>query len=328
VGASYEWLTGDVKVALESGSYESHTNIVIKFVQNYFSISAEPPGNPTSVFDLGPLKMEDARRLMFREDDTNQGPNPPGYVSTVTFGRILYFFVSSDSSETRLRAALKAGFESAAARGKVEVEAGLRKVIEQSEVRVLVLGGDGKQAAAVISGNIARIDSVIAAGSNYGPGTPAAPISYQVRYLKDNSVARLSFTTDYSIQTEIPNPARLISVQAIFHVEDDDKDRDNTVHERTLWNGEVLFHRAHSENVRFYDHTTYWGAIYALTREVPLNSCSGLVYRLEKERNEGWRLRLSVQGRTDEGQTVMLLNTSKFQLGNGQPNTMDFPLTC
>ncbi len=42
--------------------------------------------------------------------------------------------------------------------------------------------------------------SFIKAGGNYSRQSPGAPIAYKLSYLKDNSPARLSFTTDYSVK--------------------------------------------------------------------------------------------------------------------------------
>jgi hypothetical protein len=63
------------------------------------------------------------------------------------------------------------------------------------------------------------------AGASYSTNSPGVIISYTVRYLKDNDVARVSSSTDYTIKTYVNSPdVRLRNMRAIWTTTGDDKD--------------------------------------------------------------------------------------------------------
>ena len=76
--------------------------------------------------------------------------------------------------------------------------------------------GNAEVASEIVSAtNFGDLESIIK-GENavFSRSNPGVPIAYTVRYLKDNSFAKLGYTTDYQIETCTQNqhPAREISV--------------------------------------------------------------------------------------------------------------------
>src|SRR6201999_426721 len=79
------------------------------------------------------------------------------------------------------------------------VSVSYKDIISNSKITAFILGGDAGTAAQAID----SYDSLIAfikAGGNYSRQSPGAPIAYKLSYLKDNSPARMSFTTDYTVR--------------------------------------------------------------------------------------------------------------------------------
>ena len=66
-----------------------------------------------------------------------------------------------------------------------------------------------RNAADAVGANLLELDAdpnrqlldFIKTGGNYSKESPGAPIAYKLNYLKDNSPARMSETTDYSMTT-------------------------------------------------------------------------------------------------------------------------------
>ncbi len=221
-GMSASWLTGSMQAELSSSTYAERSNFVVTFVQSYYDVSFAPPtAGGISLFAPGTSPADAAPYI---------GPgNPPGYVSTVTYGRMLLVLVSSSRRADELRAALSAALAGGMLDGHLSVEQ--QAVIEESEIRVLAVGGGAP--AAITTLGATKLDALahyLQAGANFSTDSPGSPISYQVRYLRDNTPARLSYTTEYRIQTNTPKvdylkPMTATILGLYFHdVADNDED--------------------------------------------------------------------------------------------------------
>src|SRR5262249_55479305 len=80
-----------------------------------------------------------------------------------------------------------------------DVSVTYKDIISQSQITAFILGGDAGTAVQTIDSYDALI-SFIKTGGNYSRQSPGAPIAYKLSYLKDNSPARMSFTTDYDVK--------------------------------------------------------------------------------------------------------------------------------
>jgi hypothetical protein len=62
-----------------------------------------------------------------------------------------------------------------------------------------------------------KLMDFIKSGGNYSKESPGAPIAYKLNYLKDNSPARMSYTTDYEVKqcTRVSQKVR-VSLNSIF----------------------------------------------------------------------------------------------------------------
>ena len=219
LGASYRWLTGNVSGSFDLNSETYSTSLMIRFVQSYYTVSADPPSSPTSYFS------NDASFASFQNYAGTD--NPPTYVSSVTYGRELWMLIESNHDSNEVKAALDAAFNGAVAGGSVNLSAGQKKVFDESDIQILILGGAGKPAVAVVTGDhVSALKDYLLAGASYSKSSPGVIISYTVRYLKDNDVARVSSSTDYAIKTSTPNPeaVALRNMRAIWTTTGDDKD--------------------------------------------------------------------------------------------------------
>ncbi len=123
--------------------------------------------------------------------------NPPLFVSSVTYGRMVVFTFESDYSAEELNAALEFTYS-----GGVDVSGNVsvsyRDIISSSKITAFILGGSGGEAARTIDSYEALLD-FIREGGDYSRQSPGAPIAYKLAYLGDNSPGRMSFTTDYTV---------------------------------------------------------------------------------------------------------------------------------
>lgn len=209
MGLSVRYIPYNVRLGLSAAASRnaSEKTITAYFVQRMFTASIVLPSTSGDFFS-------DAFTPERLEQEISRGhvgsSNPPVYVANIAYGRILMFTMTSTSREDSIRAAISAATalkkDSAAAGDSVGLSAAYRNILNTAKISVATVGGEGQNAAALIrSGDIASYFSDDAAL------TSARPISYTVRNLGDNSIARVSETTEYNLRecTAIPTTGNL-----------------------------------------------------------------------------------------------------------------------
>jgi thiol-activated cytolysin len=188
-----EWAKGEASAKLETSSDAENEVVVALFRQKYFTVSIDTPESPSSVF-ASDVPVE---KLQSQIDDDH----PPGYISSTDYGRVV--MVRMETTKTNSTASAVAAFETRfAANGKANAEANAqyKKLLDSSTFTAMVLGG-AASSAAKFSGNVDQLQDFIQRGAVFNKKNPGAPISYAVRYLKDNTIAAVDLATKY-VQTE------------------------------------------------------------------------------------------------------------------------------
>ncbi len=159
-------------------------SILVKFTQAYYTISCDQPSSPAAFFDpqLNPSAL-----------DAWMGPgNPPLYISSVTYGRLLLFSVTSTYSQTEMYAALQAAIGGNAT-------AWDKEVLDKSRLEIVVIGG---AAAAALKPIVYHdIAGYIEEGINWSPASPGLPISYAVSHLRNNELVTIGLMTRYKARS-------------------------------------------------------------------------------------------------------------------------------
>jgi hypothetical protein len=181
-------LSGDLNL---SESANLHT-VVGYFVQKMFTVTVPEPEQPADFFSG---LTTDTLNQLIAEGDV--GPtNLPVYVASVTYGRLMMFSITASKSTQAIETALSAQFNGLLASGSVDARYASLQSDSSFSFRVVTVGGSATDAEALIeTGDPSRFfssDPAISTG---------VPISYVVRNLGNNSIAGVSETTNYSVQT-------------------------------------------------------------------------------------------------------------------------------
>lgn len=192
INASVSWPGGNE--VNESFNYDNttvKTRYVMKFMQVYYSINIDPPATPGGFF----VNVDSDLAAT-----TFPSGSAPVYVSSVKYGRMVLFTVESSSTETDVKQALDAAYA-----GSVNVDAAIdvnyQKILENSHIVATVIGGSATDASGIITGGYDGLKPYITSGANYSKDSRGAPISYTLRFLKDNAVASIVLATDYTVRT-------------------------------------------------------------------------------------------------------------------------------
>jgi len=192
LGVQASWGLGiaSLKSSFDFNKQDIRSRYVVRYTQAYYTVDLDAPGAPSAL--LAPtLQVADI-------DDKINNDHPPVYVSSVTYGRLVLFTFESQYSSEEMSAALDFAYS-----GGVDVSGNVsisyKDMISQSKITAFILGGDAGTAVQTIDSYDA-LKNFIKTGGNYSRQSPGAPIAYKLSYLKDNTPARMSFTTDYEVK--------------------------------------------------------------------------------------------------------------------------------
>jgi len=193
-GVAVEWMSGSVKASFDGEWGSSKTSYIVKFTQNYYTVTFSPPQSPESVFDPC-VATGDALPYMGSD-------NAPGYLASVTYGRMLLMKIESNDSSSDIEAALNAAFNASAVDVEVDIDTQFKEVLRNAVVTVFALGGNPESAVELMTdadNRAEKLANYLENGAKYSPESPGVPISYTVRTLADNATVKVASTLDYQV---------------------------------------------------------------------------------------------------------------------------------
>jgi len=335
VGISANWLGGAVKAALSDASYRNKRNFIVKFTQKYYSASFEPPKTAEAVFHSN-VKIDEARLYMSTKNSEPDNSNPPVYLSSVDYGRMMIFIFSSEVEASLMELAIKAIFESAKNGVEIQLSAEQEKMIQSFETKALVLGGSAKSMVHLITGNkIKAISDWIIQGANVSQKSPGVPISFKARFLKDHDLAKVTFATKYEISQMRPIP--MVRFDLTAHTLDDDKDIEEPLDIWLMKEGQVLYQGTVGENEVWKDHSDKQFLLPLPENiELGLNACQGMQIRIRKRpwgsaTGCGWSSSFDLKVRLEDGREFNALSSAESsgrRWGDGHEYDRTFNLKC
>ena len=191
VGLNAEWATGDVSAQFNYQSNEEKTVVMAVYKQAFYTITMDSPVSPDAVFNKD-VTLDQVKNVM-------NDAAPPAYVQSVTYGRIIMFRMETSYKASSYN--IESAFKYAAGvsvDGSLEAE--YKNILNNSSMEVIVLGGNASVSSSAVSAKNADDLIPIIEGDNavYSRNNPGVPISYTIRYLKDNSLAKLGYFTEYT----------------------------------------------------------------------------------------------------------------------------------
>nr|WP_299339078.1 thiol-activated cytolysin family protein [Allomuricauda sp.] len=206
LGANYRDRTKDISGSFDFNTTTTKRKYVLKFIQRYFTLDLDSPGeSPSDLFvDLPSIE--------------SLGSTSPVYVSSVTYGRMVLYTVESESSITEVKTAFEAAIEAGEKGGSFELDVDSEKILENSSIKALIIGGSGASAAQTVGGDsLSKIYEFIAEGGNYSQDSPGAPIAYKLSFVKQGfPAARVVLATEYQVRNcDVAYPEYLVTIKSI-----------------------------------------------------------------------------------------------------------------
>lgn len=197
LGIDARYGIGSMEADLSIDTEKATNYVFYKFQQKFYDVVLTPPESSISVF-------RDGGNFVEPDPGSPQiGPgNPPLYVHKVSYGRIVYFVAESEYSSTDIEATLRAAVDGKGFEGSLDSGLTYEQVMDQTRITTFVLGGNAGDAVQNVKAGSAEnrfkaITEFVGSygNANFSAANPAAPISYELRYLKNRQLARMSYTT-------------------------------------------------------------------------------------------------------------------------------------
>jgi thiol-activated cytolysin len=194
LGAAVGYMAFSGSAAFSVNSSSEKRIITAIYKQVFYTVSFDPPnGFTTEQFFHPSVTVEQAKQEFSDEA-------PLAYVASEDIGRLLMFKmeVSKSVSSLEAEAALKygvAGFSVG-----VETKSKYEKILENSTINVITLGGNAAVSSQANSAKgVADLKNIIQ-GENaiFSRNNPGSAIGYTIKFVKDNSIAKLGSTTEYT----------------------------------------------------------------------------------------------------------------------------------
>nr|WP_321235369.1 thiol-activated cytolysin family protein [uncultured Psychroserpens sp.] len=197
VGLNAEWATGSIESQLDYQTTETNRVAMLVFKQVFYTVTMDNPFSQASVFG-NDVTLEQVQSVI----DDNR---PPAYVKSVSYGRIIMFRLETTNVETEVDLSLALQYASGFS-GSGTINSDYDEVLNESTITVVTLGGNAEAAAEIFAPSdenegitLGSLGSIIS-GENavFTRNNPGIPMAYTIRYLKDNSLAKMGFQTEYT----------------------------------------------------------------------------------------------------------------------------------
>lgn len=316
-----------VSASLSNRNYRTESNVVVQVVQKYYTVTVSPFQYPSAA--LAPNVSLSAVQAMTAPRDGN--PNPLAYVSSVSYGRIAYIFLSSSEASEKLRVAAQATYNGLYANAGVKASAEEERIVNSARKEVFVLGGAASNAVELNTNNSDGLQNWLRAGATFSRRSPGLPISFTMRFLNTAQTdAGMAFSTDYTRPICTNSPERIVSVHRLYHLTDN-KDRGTdhifqmlrgpeVIAEENWTGGDIVWH----PNVP----SGYPGMVTIMPdRSVRLGECSGLTFRTTFRNGSG-----DIAGRvwvriiTNDGRSYDIVNGQEFNMNHNA--SRDWRTSC
>jgi hypothetical protein len=192
MGLSGRYLGFSAKASADFSRNASETTVTAQFTEKMYEVVVAPPQTPAAMFSPEFTQQ----RLDEQIAAGNIGPdNIPVYVSTVVYGRMLIFSLTSTATEQEIRSTISATYEAIAGGVSATLKANHREILSRSRISVTSYGGPAEATLALIrSGDLGQYFTANA------PLSTAAPISYTFKNLSDGSTASVTEPTNYTLK--------------------------------------------------------------------------------------------------------------------------------
>ncbi len=189
LGFNANWAQGAVSAQFKYISDGEKNVVSVALKQVFYTVKFDAPDTPEGFFDSS--VTAETVQAVFSSTDV------PAYISSVNYGRIIMLRMETDKSIRAIDAESALQYAAGLISVNGETKTKYDNILSNSTITVVTMGAN----AEVETENVSASNLMpIIKGKNavYSKSNQGLPISYTVKFLKDNAIARVGTTTDYS----------------------------------------------------------------------------------------------------------------------------------
>ena len=141
-----------ITTSVESDKKQSNTALFVDFSQIYFNVAMDIP-------DDGNIFLNETERQKY----LNQ---KPVYVNSVNMGRKGVMIVESEESYSEISVSIRAAFNAGIVNGELSLDSKTKEMLKRAQIYIYIIGGNGEDAAKVVTGFPAFQDFIRDRNSN------------------------------------------------------------------------------------------------------------------------------------------------------------------
>lgn len=179
IGATFKHEYVDLAASLGFDFEKDQNHILAKFIQKQYTVTTDFPKTPTIFAFINPYLIDQYQ---------------PVYVSNLTYGRMIFMSVDTKHSLTEVRAALNCAVK--AIELNIDLESQYKKVLDDSKINITIIGGGANSQNLALTDGWAGFKEYMTTNISMPELTP---ISFSLRYAKDNSICRVVSRGEYDV---------------------------------------------------------------------------------------------------------------------------------
>jgi hypothetical protein len=202
LGLSAKFLGAAVSGQLNTPREENQNTVMANLQASAFTVTMVAPQTPGAVFSQTFAKAALDQQIALG----NIGPdNIPVYVSSVTYGKLFAYTLTSTASSSEMEAAVRASMKWGSLDSNLERR--YKTILTTSKLNLVTIGGSEQQLRDALDKGVQGYLASETAIDSW------VPISYEVRNLGDGSIAKISETTNYNLRECGPKEVKTRKVE-------------------------------------------------------------------------------------------------------------------
>ena len=177
----------DANASLTQSYKQSVVVAVIR--QVFYSVTFTPSGSRAAGLWDSSVGFDDVSPFVGAD-------NPPLYIDSVQYGRMICLTAQGAFSSSELTAAMRVNIQ-AATSVTGSVDARTKEVLENSQVKAYTIGVPGGRNFQTLTDPVAELASVYKSGLQFNTQNLGAPISFTARHVADGTLARIALSAEY-----------------------------------------------------------------------------------------------------------------------------------
>jgi Thiol-activated cytolysin len=257
-GLDAAYMGARVKAGLTVNKSIKRQSVALMLTEKAFTMSMDAEGRSRRpAFFNDNFTLDQAKALVNQGRlgvDLDGGSNVPTYLKSITYGRIVLINITSDMSAEELKTKLAGSFQSGAANINTNFNSALANSNNTFELRVTTFGGprpsEGGFKLIPVSGGANLLQTLNEYLNQPTPLSTMVPISYTAYTLKDDNLAAMQRTSEYTVTKYA---AESIGTKYTFRVafvgngDDGAADNTNEIYGDVQLNGRTIWSRSRDQ---------------------------------------------------------------------------------